>query len=865
MSRQNKLKYISDKIKVIEDERTKLINNITIGEQYLDKNYKDQIENNLNKDTGKVIEYKNQISFIDKFLDKLIYRNNLNKRIKNLTSENNHELENKLLENNNIFINRKKEELKDFLDNVEGKCLDENQREIILKDEINNLVVAGAGSGKTTVIVGKVEYLIKHCGYDSKDILVLSFTNKSAKEMQERIVKSSNCQVDAMTFHKLGLKIIEEVDKKEPEITDKNINDSIEEIINELLKDNSYLSIFNKFFSEHMHEYKSKFDFENLNEYVNYLKSSNIKSIKGEKLKSLEEVYIANFFYMYNINYTYERQYPYVKTKYKPDFYLPDYNIYIEHFGIDKNGNVPDFFEGKDGKSAKEVYNEGIAWKRELHEEKHTKLIESYSYEQRDGVLLDNLKKKLRKEGVQFKPRGQKEIFEDLLKQNDNEIKSLIKLISGFVSYMRANNIEISTVRKKTKDERNKAKRDRKIAFVELIIPILERYENSLRENNKIDFSDMINLALKYVKQNKYTSVYKYIIVDEYQDISLNRLNLIKSLRDQNKAKLFCVGDDWQSIYKFTGSEVALFTNFKDYVGYTECSKIEKTYRYNQSIVDISSRFVEKNPEQIKKDIQGRGYKPNRSKTDIINGIKSSVFLKYGFDNKSLKAKLIDTLRSLPKDSSVLLIGRYNFDMRNFYDEVDIIQVGEKVIFRERRDLDIKFMTAHKSKGLESDNVIIINTRSGQLGFPSNIEDDYVYELLNDNKNEYDYAEERRLFYVALTRTKNNVYLLVNDFDKSDFIVELEKEYGYANEKRDVVCPKCSSKLKADKFNNKVVMRCSNVNCDFKDYSVNEYDVGINGKCERCGSDTVIRSGPYGIFYGCSSYPYCDCTKPIRD
>ncbi|MGL5755448.1 MAG: UvrD-helicase domain-containing protein [Paraclostridium sp.] len=771
MKRHEKLDIIQLEVKGIEDESNKIVNHIKSSNKYLDKRDREKIEENSKQNIDKLIDYKKSISFIDKIMDKFIVRGNISGKINDLINLNKCNTEEKLHGVNKKFVNKRKEELKSFLDNVEGKVLDENQRDIILKDEINNLVVAGAGSGKTTVIVGKVEYLIKHCGYDEKDILVLSFTNKSASEMNERIVKSSNCQVDAMTFHKLGLKIIEAVDGKIPEIREESINYSIQTILKEMFKDNNFLTLFNNFYSQYMHEYKSKFDFDNLDEYAQYLKSSNIKSIKGEKLKSLEEVYIANFLYMNDIKYIYEKQYPYTKDKYRPDFYLPEYDIYLEHFGIDKNGNVPKFFESKNGKSAKEIYNEGIKWKRALHKEKHTKLIETYSYEQRNGELLSKLKVKLHNQGVKFNLKDEKQVFSQIEKENRKEINSLVKLIGGFISYMRANNLELATIRKKAKDENNKYKKERKSAFVEVLIPILGKYEELLRNNNKIDFSDMINMALKYVKRGNYISHYKYIIVDEYQDISLNRLELIKALRNQNEAKLFCVGDDWQSIYKFTGSEVSLFTDFEKYVGYSEISKIERTYRYNQSIVDVSSKFIQKNPEQIRKNIKGRECR------------KPALFLKYGTDNNSLKQVLLDTLISLDKDSSVLLIGRYNFDIRNFVDEDVLRQVGEKIIFKDRKDLDIRFMTVHKSKGLECDNVIVINTRNGQLGFPSKMEDDFMYELLTSNKNFYEYAEERRLFYVALTRTKNDVYLLVNEFDKSKFVLELEKEYGFRNYK----------------------------------------------------------------------------------
>lgn len=299
-----------------------------------------------------------------------------------------------------------------MFDNIEGRVMDDQQRGCIVKDEVSNLVIAGAGSGKTTTIVGKVKYLLAK-GYKEKpdEILVLSFTNASAREMAERIRKETTENIDVMTFHKLGKEIIADVEEKQPTVTRINLNDYITERFLQLLNIEDYMRLVKRFFFSYLKEYKSQFDFTNHGDYITYLKNCAIRTIKDEAVKSFEELEIANFLTLNGVEYEYERPYQ-VDTAdrrfgiYRPDFYLPEYGIYIEHFGIDRDGNVPPFFSADGLLSAKEKYNLDIRWKRELHKKHDTVLVETYSYENREGVLLDSLSSKLQAKGVRFRPLG---------------------------------------------------------------------------------------------------------------------------------------------------------------------------------------------------------------------------------------------------------------------------------------------------------------------------------------------------------------------------------------------------------------------------------------------------------------------------
>ena len=354
--------------------------------------------------------------------------------------------------------------------------------------------------------------------------------------------------------------------------------------------------------------------------------------------------------------------------------------------------------------------------------------------------------------------------------------------------------------------------RENNLIVIDLVESIFNRYNDYLRDNNQIDFNDMINLATKYILDGKYKHNYKYVIVDEYQDISKSRYNLLLAMRKSNDYKLFCVGDDWQSIYRFSGSDIGLITNFEKYWGKTHMSKIENTYRFSDELADISGNFIMINPNQIKKNISGK--KGNRFPLAIING----------YTEKNCIDFLIERLLMLESNSFVYFIGRYQFDANilncssEFTLKYDNKSQMINVFLKSRPDLKIKFLTAHKSKGLQADYVVILNNKSKGMGFPSKISDLPIIDLLLEKSDDFPYSEERRLFYVAMTRSKKKTFLLTINNNKSIFISELEKEYD--------------NEFKYERF-----------------------------ECPKCGGRLIRKKGKFGYFFGCSNYPTCKYTK----
>ena len=679
---------------------------------------------------------------------------------------------------------------------LEGKTLDEQQLKCIVKDVRNNLIIAGAGTGKTTTILGYIKYLINSHKCEGQDILVLSFTRASAAELSERCNKEINEPIDVYTFHKLGLNIINSINDKKVKIYSNNLKGFIRSELMQLIKDEKY---FRKLVTYLLYFYKegpSELTFSSETEYRNYLQFNPPVTLKKEKVKSYGELEIANFLYENNIKYEYEKEYPVdTRTKdfsqYYPDFYLTDYDIYIEYFGIDRNGNVPSYFSSPNGDSPSKRYQEGIQWKRNLHLEYGTKLIEAYAFEKIEGSLLDNLKKNLENEGVVFCQRSSEEIWNQISGTQNQKIDQISELFETIINLIKSNNYSIEEVCEKAKGFSFK---NSVLKLMDLIAPLFESYEKELENTNSIDFNDMINLATEIVKTGKFVHTYKYMIIDEYQDISKARYSLIKALREQKDFHLFCVGDDWQSIYRFSGSDIGFILNFKYYWGGTEVSRIETTYRFSDKQIEASSEFIMKNPFQIKKTLRSN-----------VSVKETPIYKKY-YKTEEFSKSLAEELEKLPIGSTVFLLGRYHFDIEQIKDDLIFeIKYGidkKSVIinYKKRKDLRLSFLTIHQSKGLQADYVFLLNNRSGNMGFPSHVMESTILNLLLENKEQYPYAEERRLFYVALTRAKYKVFLMVKSGNISDFVNELDLKEPNTNYRSNIgttglVCPVCGGKL----------------------------------------------------------------------
>lgn len=741
---------------------------------------------------------------------------------------------------NERYINQELKDNSDLFDDLDGKSLDSQQREAIVVDEDAVKVIAGAGSGKTFTIQGKVKYLTEKRDVDPSEILAISFSNASVDDLKERIAEP----IDIKTFHKVGKDILTQYNQYSRPDTSALKRIIKRYLTKKALKNEDISKKLIEFFSFYINvppsddDIKYEGDLLDWQEGVDFstlkrrFKNKQRETLNNEIVRSYEELYIANFLFIYEIKYTYEKIYSYPNknferefnkfkeflfsfneeipdelkndiTKdllnltdifeeyeikdYLPDFYLDDYNIYIEHFGL--NRNCENHLIG--GKSSEEYVKE-MEWKRKVHKKYGTTLIETFSYYQSENRLLTRLAEKLQAQGVEFNEIDYREVYRILLENKTiKEWEDFIVLLKTFIELFKGNNYD-ETKFKEFYDYvgglKDSFSKDRTIAFLKIVEEIYNDYEAYLLKIKKIDFNDMINKASDCIVKNGLDLPYKYIIVDEYQDTSFTRYNLLRNICDSIGAKIMVVGDDWQSIYSFSGCDVNIFTKFDNFFDVCETRYIEKTYRNSQQLIDASSNFVMKNPDQTRKEL------------------KSSKSLKYpiklvNFDNdfdEILKFELIIKNiinQSTFKNKKILILGRNNkdifnllknFNVENEYGKRKFEILGDedklrrnkfvKIVYMESPDVNIEYRTVHQSKGLECDNVILINLKNWKAGFPNKMVDDPVLNFVKRNGDSFSYAEERRLFYVALTRTKNNVYLLAPYFKSSVFVQELKTD-----------------------------------------------------------------------------------------
>ena len=685
-----------------------------------------------------------------------------------------------------------------------GKDLTYEQAEAIANDEDVTLVLAGAGTGKTKVIVGKVAHLIRNQGVKPSNILVLAYNTDAAAEIRERLPDDLS-GTHVYTFHAFGNSVVAKCEGKKRTISklaedEHQFRNYIYEILIALLLDPLQKKAVKDFISRNGYVYQSPFDFKTPAEYRQYVRNIELRSLSGDPVKSHAELAIANYLTAYGIEVAYEGPYEVdtataQRRQYRPDFFLPEYNIYIEHFALDQKGRPP---------SSWQRYAQDVKWKRDLHRECGSTLIETYSWQYSKGILLRTLRANLEEMGIKF-VRVPDETLIKKLKEH-LPFSRLAKLLITFLDHVKTGNLEDNDLRSRANKMEDS---QRSMVFLDVFEQVRMRYEDRLSEDKGIDFNDQINLAANHIHQDRWESPYRYVLVDEFQDISSGRIRLLQVLRRRNVA-YFLVGDDWQSIYRFAGSDVELFRNCSAYLGYVQERMLSKTFRFKDGILGPSTKFIQRNPEQTKRPLKSESSADNEGITVFAYGNHEGLQRALQDIEKKSQGKRPHT--------SVMVMGRYNHTL-------NALLKGQ--LIRSFKSLHMEFTTVHRAKGREADYVVVIDLKDDRWGFPSKVEDDPLLEIVLPPVFEtaYPFAEERRLFYVAITRAKIGAYLVTDAEHPSAFVEELQK-YDHLLQVG-AFAPKCP--------------RC---------------DVGV----------LVVRKGPFSLFMGCTEYgsePSCRYTKDI--
>lgn len=768
-----------------------------------------------------------------------------------------------------------------FFDTFESNPLTPEQRTAIIADEDATLVLAGAGSGKTSVITAKAGYLLKSGIRKPEEILLLAFARDAAKEMSERIEEKCGEPLEARTFHALAYDIIGAVEGSKPALAahatdDKALLALIKDILRALVQTATEVSrAIMGWFSYARLDDKSEWDFKKKHDYYTYVEKLDLRTLQGEQVKSYEELMIANWLFENGIEYEYEPDYEHKVSAdgyrdYCPDFRLTKSGVYIEHFGVRRSKAASGTYVLSTAPFVDcDEYLDGMEWKRGVHAEHETTLIETFSYERQEGRLLDALAEKIA-EHETLVPRSRETLFDQVIEMNQAD--GFVQLIGTFLKHYKGGGYRIEECAAKGK----KIKLGKRTtAFLSIFEPVYAEYQERL--DGRIDFEDMILRATSHAESGRYVSPFKHILVDEFQDISRSRGRLVKALKGQHSdARLFAVGDDWQSIYRFAGSDINLMRDFgKEFGGEFDSQTavhrtvdLGRTFRSVDQIAFAAKKFVLQNPAQL-------------TKTVIPAGVADAPALKvvptFRHDAESKLKQVLSSLSGSDQHdsskTSVLLLGRYRHLAPDRLPQLR----------REFPKLDITFKTIHSSKGLEADHVIILSLFRGRTGFPSEIVDDPLLSLVSPETEPFENAEERRVMYVAMTRARKTVTMMGSASMPSAFVTELvdDPEYGVGEnseaKQANHTCGECGGHLLAfPTKDGRTWYRCEHGDlCGHSLNACGECGTGLPTKQAKsdvmkctCGAEyptcpicddgwLVERKGRYGRFMGCVGFPRC--------
>lgn len=727
---------------------------------------------------------------------------------------------------NREFLEKELVACSDFFRRIEATPLTEEQARAVVCFDNRIQLVASAGSGKTSTMVAKAGYALYRGLFDVNKILLLAFNAKAAEELRERIrdrlsaVKLPADAIQAQTFHAFGLRVIGEVTGKKPTLAPWLDQGRDIEVLAEIvdgLKDSdptfrSNWDLFRMVFGKGVDRFGADSEPE---DWDREKRRGGYRTFNGEVVKSQEERMIADWLFYQGVRYEYERPYEFDTAttdhrQYRPDFYYPDIAVYHEHFALDAQGRPPETFVG---------YANQVQWKRQVHATHKTTLWETTSHTVRTGEAWTMLQQRLTEMGVTLDPNPDRPSSGRPVVSNE----ALLRTVRTFLTHVKSNCLTPIDLFQRARAENSSGFPYRQELFVRLFLPIWERWEERLRRDNLIDFEDMLNLSAQYIEEGRWTSPFELVLVDEFQDASRARARLTRALVSCPHRYLSAVGDDWQSINRFAGADLSVMTEFDSWFGPTTRMKLERTFRCPQRLCDVSSRFIQRNPAQIPKVVRSQQAEVGnpidlievQDEDRITSGIEHRLRALY----EGLSTGVIPKGRDGDGKVSVSILGRYNAD-RAYTSSRWPSKFGDL--------MTIDFKTVHASKGLEADYIILPRVVRGTYGFPSQIEDDPILLLAMPQGDTFEHAEERRLFYVALTRTRRSVTVITVAHQQSEFVAELIKDLG--------------------------------VEPTTVDGEPSKTQV-----CPKCGKGTLVsRNGRYGAFLGCSRFPACDHTVNPR-
>lgn len=702
-----------------------------------------------------------------------------------------------------------------------GYTLDKQQIEAVVACEDAQLVLASAGSGKTLSLLAKIEYLVQTLSIHPEEILAISFTKKTVEELRERC---SIKGVEFRTFHSLGKNILNfnEI-KAQNLVTDTEVDKFLNQWIKTKCRDSGFADkIFDFIFLKLSAPICPGF-FDSHPSHIRLNRLSLRETLKNtllseqkvsgdtfcrDHVRSKEEQMVADWLYLHRISYEYAPKY----KGYRPSFRIDaSKSIFLDLVVMNQNGT------SIYGSS----YIKNIKWRRRLHAKEGNNRIEMYSYEWNNGDYFKILEQRLRCAGVKICTFSQSQKCELLLSDSAKPLLDEFKnLTACFLSHYKNGMFTPQEIKRRIGNLKTKYEQQYALDFWCIFKEFLKSYQAHLNNLQSIDFADMINSAICTVQEiPECASGYKYILLDEVQDLSKNRFCLVKTILDKNPTcRLFAVGDDWQSIYRFTGSDLSLVYDFdKNFQRYTRKSLIETTHRFGAPTTKISSTFIQANPAQSHK----RVFCSNKDKQTPISIVMNDDGARQN-DSSGFNRAILQLISEIGYEKlsqkELQIISRYNHDVQRLKSENVVID-SDKITWTNAENpteqLNFEFCSMHKSKGITRDIVFVLNMNADLTGMPATRESNPLIEMLLSKEDAYPFAEERRLFYVAITRARERTILIANSKNPSPFLYEISEELA---ESRQRLCPKCQSgELVKKNLKKGEVYYCSNYKygCDY--------------------------------------------------